>query len=103
MTSALWPRPLKSVVGPYPMARVSRSRLIRRSAVEAEMRRFALSFAGCSAVVLGVCPDALAQPPVSNEVQKLLGHSSMAVTQVYSHLQPEQLHDTVNKLKIELN
>ena len=30
------------------------------------------------------------------EVQKLLGHSNIAVTQVYSHLQPEQLHDTVN-------
>jgi integrase len=37
------------------------------------------------------------------EVQKLLGHSSIAVTQVYSHLQPEQLHDTVNRLKIGLN
>jgi integrase len=32
------------------------------------------------------------------EVQKLLGHSSIAVTQVYSHLQPEQLHATVNRL-----
>jgi len=37
------------------------------------------------------------------EVQKLLGHSSSKVTEIYSHLQPEQLHDTVNKIKIELN
>ena len=37
------------------------------------------------------------------EVQKLLGHSSILVTQVYSHLQPEQLHETVNRLKIGLN
>jgi site-specific recombinase XerD len=37
------------------------------------------------------------------EVQKLLGHSSIAVTQVYSHLQPEQLHATVNRLKVGLN
>jgi len=37
------------------------------------------------------------------EVQKLLGHSSIAVTQVYSHLQPEQMHETVNRLKIEMN
>jgi integrase len=34
------------------------------------------------------------------EVQKLLGHSSIAVTQVYSHLQPEQLHATVNRLNV---
>lgn len=37
------------------------------------------------------------------EVQKLLGHSSSAVTQVYSHLQPEQLHSTVNKISLTLN
>lgn len=37
------------------------------------------------------------------EVQKLLGHSNIAVTQIYSHLQPEQLHNTVNKIKIALN
>jgi site-specific recombinase XerD len=37
------------------------------------------------------------------EVQKLLGHSNISVTQVYSHLQPEQLHDTVNKIKVSLN
>ncbi len=37
------------------------------------------------------------------EVQKLLGHSSSAVTQVYSHLAPEQLHDTVNRLNISLS
>ncbi len=33
-------------------------------------------------------------------VQKLLGHSSISVTQVYSHLQPEQLHETVNRLRV---
>jgi len=37
------------------------------------------------------------------EVQKLLGHSSISVTQVYSHLQPEQLHETVNRLKVSMN
>jgi site-specific recombinase XerD len=37
------------------------------------------------------------------EVQKLLGHSSSAVTQVYSHLQPEGLHSTVNRITIPLN
>ena len=37
------------------------------------------------------------------EVQKLLGHTDMKVTQIYSHLQPEQLHDTVNRIHIDLN
>ena len=37
------------------------------------------------------------------EVQKLLGHSNIAVTQVYSHLQPGQLHATVNRLSLPLN
>ncbi len=37
------------------------------------------------------------------EVQKLLGHSNIAVTQVYSHLQPEGLHATVNKISVQLN
>ena len=37
------------------------------------------------------------------EVQKLLGHSNIAVTQVYSHLQPEGLHNTVNRISIQLN
>ncbi len=37
------------------------------------------------------------------EVQKLLGHSNIAVTQVYSHLQPEGLHSTVNRISIALN
>ena len=36
------------------------------------------------------------------EVQKLLGHSNIAVTQVYSHLQPETLHSTVNRITIAL-
>jgi site-specific recombinase XerD len=37
------------------------------------------------------------------EVQKLLGHSNISVTEIYSHLQPEQLHGTVNRLQIALN
>jgi integrase len=37
------------------------------------------------------------------EVQKLLGHSNISVTQVYSHLQPEKLHATVNRISIPLN
>ena len=34
------------------------------------------------------------------EVQRLLGHSSITITEIYSHLQPCQLHNAVNKLKI---
>jgi len=34
------------------------------------------------------------------EVQKLLGHSNIAVTQVYSHLLPEGLHSTVNRISL---
>jgi integrase len=37
------------------------------------------------------------------EVQKLLGHSSSSVTEVYSHLQPEQMHGTVNRIHLMLN
>jgi len=37
------------------------------------------------------------------EVQKLLGHSNISVTQVYSHLQPEKLHSTVNRISLPLN
>ena len=37
------------------------------------------------------------------EVQKLLGHSNIKVTEVYSHLQPNTLKTTVNKLEILLN
>jgi integrase len=32
------------------------------------------------------------------EVQKLLGHSNPRVTQVYAHLLPMQMHDTVNRI-----
>ncbi len=34
------------------------------------------------------------------EVQKLLGHSSAKVTEVYSHLQPEELHSTVERIRL---
>ncbi|MCX6141964.1 MAG: site-specific integrase [Ignavibacteriales bacterium] len=37
------------------------------------------------------------------EVQKLLGHSSSRVTEIYSHLQPEQMHSTVNRISLPLN
>jgi integrase len=37
------------------------------------------------------------------EVQRLLGHSSSKVTEIYSHLQPEQMHNTVNKIVISMN
>ncbi|HYQ87274.1 MAG TPA: tyrosine-type recombinase/integrase [Bacteroidota bacterium] len=36
------------------------------------------------------------------EVQKLLGHSNIGVTQVYSHLLPERLHSAVNRISIQL-
>jgi integrase len=35
------------------------------------------------------------------QVQKLLGHSNVSTTEVYSHLQPERLHDAVNRLPSE--
>lgn len=37
------------------------------------------------------------------EVQKLLGHSSGRITEMYSHLQPETLHRTVNRISLNLN
>jgi len=41
----------------------------------------------------------LAQDGVSlYAIQKLLGHSSSAVTQIYSHLQPSELHGAVNRI-----
>jgi len=46
----------------------------------------------------------LAQDGVSlYELQRLLGHSDIAVTEVYSHLQPEQLHSTVYRIEIHFN
>jgi len=33
-------------------------------------------------------------------VSKLLGHSSVKVTEIYSHLAASELHDAVNKLKV---
>ncbi|MBI5020560.1 MAG: site-specific integrase [Ignavibacteriales bacterium] len=37
------------------------------------------------------------------EVQKLLGHSSVKVTEVYSHLVASELHSAVNKISVRLN
>lgn len=37
------------------------------------------------------------------EVQKLLGHSASRVTEIYSHLAPQVLHATVNRISISLN
>jgi len=37
------------------------------------------------------------------EVQKLLGHSSISVTQVYSHLAASELHSAVNKIHLVIN
>lgn len=37
------------------------------------------------------------------EVQKLLGHSSISVTQVYSHLPASELHGAVNKIQVVMN
>jgi len=36
-------------------------------------------------------------------IQKFLGHSTIAVTQIYSHLQPESLHSEVNKISVSMN
>jgi integrase len=37
------------------------------------------------------------------EVQKLLGHSSISVTQVYAHLSENELHSAVDRIQISLN
>jgi integrase len=37
------------------------------------------------------------------EVQHLLGHSSSKVTEVYAHLQPSEMHSTVNRIEVPLN
>lgn len=37
------------------------------------------------------------------QVQQLLGHSCSSVTQIYSHLQPDQMHETVNKISVSMN
>jgi len=43
----------------------------------------------------------LAQDDVSLiAIQKLLNRSSATVTQVDSHLQPEQMHETVNRIAL---
>jgi hypothetical protein len=33
----------------------------------------------------------------------LLGNPSTAVSEIYSHLQPEHLHGTVNKIAVSMN
>jgi site-specific recombinase XerD len=37
------------------------------------------------------------------EVQKLLEHFSSEMTLIYSHLQPEQLHNTVNRIVLNVD
>jgi len=37
------------------------------------------------------------------EVQKLLGHSSVKITEIYSHLLSSELHNAVNKIEVSLN
>jgi integrase len=37
------------------------------------------------------------------EVQKLLGHTTVAVTQRYAHLAPSELHSAVDRLTVNLN
>ena len=37
------------------------------------------------------------------EVQKLVGHSSSNMTEIYSGLQPEQIHRAVNRREMPLN
>jgi len=37
------------------------------------------------------------------EVQKLLGHSSAEMTMIYSHLLPDQMHQTVNRICFNLS
>lgn len=37
------------------------------------------------------------------DVQKLLGHSNIRVTEIYSHLAPEELHKSVNRIPFQLN
>jgi site-specific recombinase XerD len=36
-------------------------------------------------------------------IQKLLGHSSISMTQIYAHLAPSELHDTVNRIRLDLH
>ncbi len=35
------------------------------------------------------------------QVQRLLGHSSPRVTEIYAHLQNGEMHDVVNKLVVQ--
>lgn len=37
------------------------------------------------------------------EVQKLLGHSDIKVTQIYAHLAPNELHDVVGRIIFNIN
>jgi integrase/recombinase XerC len=47
------------------------------------------------------CASWLVQSSVSlYEVQRILGHSSISVTEKYAHLQPSQLSDAMNRLEL---
>lgn len=37
------------------------------------------------------------------EVQRLLGHSNSQTTMIYAHLQPETMHQTVNKIDLAVS
>lgn len=103
LLSSKWPRAVSELVFTLGNRRIMDDRVSRRFkhyVSEAKLRDGRLHFHS----LRHTFASWLVQDGVSlYEVQKLLGHSSIAVTQVYSHLQPEQLHDTVNRLKVSMN
>lgn len=75
------------------------SRLFRRCILKAGLDK-ELHFHNCR----HTCATWLVQDGVSiYHVQKILGHSSVKVTEMYSHLLPEDLHKSVGRIQLELN